>query len=294
MAESNVRLRSGDTQADVLPGRGMLVSSFRAGGIEWLRLLEDIEASAATGQSIGIPLNHPWANRLSSTEFQFEDRPVALDARSPLIMRDWNNVVIHGVAWSRLAWTVEAQSAEAVRASLQWDGEDLLAVFPFRHRLDMEISVQHRAITVATTLDAVDGPVPVSFGFHPYVGLPGTPRSDWHLTTPPMRRFLLDERLLPTGRDEPFTWDAPLGDRHFDDGFALDAPTSTFKLSDGTHTLHVDLLEGFHFLQVYAPVDQDIISIEPMVAPANALVTGDSLPVATPGKPVRAVFRIRV
>lgn len=287
-------LRSGETTAEVLPARGMLVTSFRACGIEWLRLLDDIEGSAATGQSIGIPLNHPWANRLSRTDFEFDGKRFAIDEGSPLIMRDWNDVVIHGVAWSRLAWTVEERREDAVRASLRWEGDALLAVFPFRHRLEMEITLGDRAITVATTLEAIEGPVPVSFGFHPYVGLPGTPRRDWHLTTQPMRRFLLDDLLLPTGRDEAFTWDGPLGDRHFDDGFALDGPTSTFKLSDGEHALHVDLLEGFHFLQVYAPVDQDIISIEPMVAPANALVTGNSLSVATPGKPVRAVFRIRV
>ena len=292
MAEK-VTLRSGETTAEVLPARGMLVTSFRFGGIEWLRLLDDIEGSAATGQSIGIPLNHPWANRLSSMQFTFDGRHVAIDEHSPLVMRDWNDVVIHGVAWSRLQWTVEEQRGEALRASLDWDGPDLLAVFPFKHRLDMEITLRDRSIEVATTLTASDGPVPVSFGFHPYIGLPGTSRREWHLTTPPMRRFLLDERLLPTGRDEAFAWDAPLGDRHFDDGFALGVPTSTFKLSDGEHTLHVDLLEGFHFLQVYAPVDQDLISIEPMVAPANALVTGESLPVAVPGKPVRAVFRIR-
>lgn len=292
MAEQ-VTLRSGDTTAEVLPARGMLVTSFRSNDIEWLRLLDDIEGSAATGQSIGIPLNHPWANRLSRTDFTFDGQHVSIDERSPLVMRDWNDVVIHGVAWSRLAWTVEERREDAVRASLQWDGDALLAVFPFRHRLEMEVAVQARAIQVATTLDAIDGPVPVSFGFHPYVGFPKTSRTTWHLTTPPMRRFLLDDLLLPTGRDEPFTWDAPLGERHFDDGFALGAPTSTFKLSDGEHTLHVDLLEGFHFLQVYAPVDQDLISIEPMIAPANALVTGQSLPVAVPGKPVRTVFRIR-
>lgn len=293
MAESNVVLRSGDTTADVLPSRGMLVASFRAGGTEWLRLVDDIEGSAATGQSIGIPLNHPWANRLSGTEFDFDGKRFAIEERSPLIMRDWNDVVIHGVAWSRLAWTVEERREDTVRATLQWDGDALLAVFPFRHRLEMRIALSDRAILVATTLEAIDGPVPVSFGFHPYVGLPGTSRRDWHLTTPPMRRFLLDDLLLPTGRDEAFAWDGPLGERHFDDGFAIGAPTSTFRLSDGAHTLHVDLLEGFGFLQIYAPVEQDIISIEPMVAPANALVSGESLSAATPGKPVRAVFRIR-
>mgnify|MGYP003694207855 CR=1 FL=1 len=64
--------------------------------------------------------------------------------------------------------------------------------------------------------------MPVSFGFHPYVGLPGLPRAQWTLSLPAMRRLELDSRGIPTGEATAFEgFDGPLGDAVFDDGFAL-------------------------------------------------------------------------
>ena len=87
----------------------------------------------------------------------------------------------------------------------------------------METELQPGGLTIATTLEAGrEGPVPVSFGFHPYVGLPGLPRAQWTLSLPAMRRLELDSRGIPTGEDTAFEgFDGPLGDAVFDDGFAL-------------------------------------------------------------------------
>ena len=38
-----------------------------------------------------------------------------------------------------------------------------------------------------------DVPVPVSFGFHPYLLLPGVPRAEWQVAVPVRRRLDLDE-----------------------------------------------------------------------------------------------------
>jgi galactose mutarotase-like enzyme len=45
-----------------------------------------------------------------------------------------------------------------------------------------------------------DAPVPVTFGFHPYVTLPGLDRSQWLVELPVTSRMVLDERMLPTAR----------------------------------------------------------------------------------------------
>ena len=295
MTEGATILENGELRAEVWPGRGMLVSSLRHRGIELLRLVDDIEGAAATGRSIGIPLLHPWANRLSRTTFDFDGRNIALDAESPLVTRDWNDIVIHGVAWSRLAWTVVDRGDDAIRAQLEWDRPALLDVFPFPHRIEMEIGLLTDAIEIRVHVHATtDGAVPVSFGFHPQVALPGIPREQWRLTTPPMRRRILDALLLPTGDAEPFLMDGPLGQIAFDDGFDLLADASTISLSGLGRTLHFEFLEGYRFLQIYAQPEHDRISIDPMVAPTDALVTGESLPRATPGHPVSAAFRIRI
>ena len=64
--------------------------------------------------------------------------------------------------------------------------------------------------------------LPVSFGFHPYFGIPGLPRGEWRLQLPAMRRLVLDNRGIPTGEEAACdAFDAPLGELNLDDGFVV-------------------------------------------------------------------------
>ena len=68
-------------------------------------------------------------------------------------------------------------------------------------------------------------PVPISFGYHPYLRLPGVERSAWLVEIPVSERVVLDSEELPTGEVEPADVPAgPLGSRTFDDEFV--APPS--------------------------------------------------------------------
>ena len=78
--------------------------------------------------------------------------------------------------------------------------QDLLASFPFPHLLALTVRLSARTLTVRTAVTPTgDQPVPLCFGFHPYLQLPGVPRDQWIIETPPLRRLHLDERGLPTG-----------------------------------------------------------------------------------------------
>jgi aldose 1-epimerase len=290
------RLAAGDFEAVFLPSQGMLGASLRHRGEEILRRIEDLEASAVKGSSAGIPLLHPWANRLAGLGYRAAGRSVTLDPSSPLLHLDGRGLPMHGVPWSRLCWDVVAAAPESLSARLEWDRADLLAVFPFRHRLEMTAALAGDGLTLETTLFAgADGPVPVAFGFHPYVGVPGLERRRWRLTLPAMRRPVLDADAIPTGGEEACdASDAPLGDRAFDDGFALIGDRAQFSLAGGGRRISIELLEGYRYAQVYAPKDQDLIAFEPMTAPANALRSGRGLTLAEAGGQFRTVFRIGV
>jgi aldose 1-epimerase len=288
-------LTAGDLEARFLPGFGMLGVSLRHKGVEILRRLDDLEAAAAKGSTAGIPFLYPWANRLAAQRYKKAGPEVVLDPQSPLLHLDGNGLPIHGVPWSRLPWTVLETSADRVTAALDWSHADLLAIFPYRHRLFMRTSVQTDGLTIETAVQAGDGPVPVSFGFHPYLGLPGASRADWRLTLPAMRRLALDQRGIPTGEEEDFAGlDAPLGSRAFDDGFALVDEQATLSVASDGMRLSVDLLEGFTHTQVYAPTNKDFVALEPMTAPTNALISGDGLRLVVPGAEFRSAFRIRI
>jgi aldose 1-epimerase len=274
----------------------MLGASLRYRGVEMLGRVEDLEAAAARGSTAGIPLLHPWANRLAEPRYRVLGQQVALDVSSPLLHLDEHGLPMHGVPWSLLPWVLTDAGQDFVAARLEWSTSELLTIFPFRHRLEMAAIIRPDGLTLETTLVAgSEGPVPVSFGFHPYLGLPGLSRANWRLELPAMRKLVLDRRGIPTGDEEPFGGlNGQLGERGFDDGFALTEERASFSVAGDTRKVSVDLLEGYRYVQVFAPQDKDYIAIEPMTAPASALTSGRGLRVVGPGERFRSLFRIRI
>ena len=82
-----------------------------------------------------------------------------------------------------------------------------------------------------------------------------------------------------------------LGERDLDDLFAL-GDDRRFALEGAERTVSVTL-EGYPFGQVYSPGDAAFGCLEPMTAPANALVTGDCR-LVDPGDEFTASFSIIV
>ena len=237
-------LVGGDLEAVFLPHHGMLGASLRHRGVEMLRRVEDLDAAAANGSTAGIPLLHPWANRLAGSRYRAAGREVNLDPSSRLLHLDAHGLPMHGVPWSLLAWEPTEARQDFLAARLEWTRSDLLAVFPFRHRLEMAATLRSDGLTIETTLVAgPDGPVPVSFGFHPYFGLPDFPRAQWRLELPAMRRLILDPLGIPTGDEESFDGlDAQLGELDFDDGFALMAEQASFSVAGAARRITVEFL----------------------------------------------------
>jgi aldose 1-epimerase len=289
-------LTAGDLRAVFLPGLGMLGASLRHHGEELLGRLDEIEAFAHTGRTCGIPLLHPWANRLGGSRYQAAGREVLLDPASSLLHFTDDGLPLHGVPWSRLSWQVTGEDPNTLKAQLEWTRGELLAVFPFPHRLEMVVTLRPKSLTVETTLVAgSSGPVPVSFGFHPYLRLPGLPRAAWQVHLPAMRRLLLDTRLLPTGEESPFVaLDTVLGDRTFDDGFVALEQSPSFSIMGSGRRITIEFLDGYRYAQVYAPSGKDYLAFEPMTAPTNALATGRGLHLVEPEGRFQAVFRVGV
>jgi aldose 1-epimerase len=291
-----------DLHASFAPGAGMVGCSLRHAGEELLDLQGGLEEYVDSGAAMGIPLLYPWANRLAGFEYSFGAESVALDPRSPLIQLDGNGLPIHGLLAGSPHWRVRraesGTSGSYLSAELDFEAhEELLAAFPFVHVVGIDISLEAAALTIRTTVTPKRGEeVPISFGFHPYLRLPGLARERWEITLPVRRRLLLDERMIPTGRSEPFRCDRePLGERAFDDGFEELADPPTFVVSGGGRELAVTFLEGYPYAQVYSPAGAEFICFEPMTAPTNALREGGAaLPVAAAPKGFTAAFEIRV
>ncbi len=80
--------------------------------------------------------------------------------------------------------------------------------------------------------------------------------------------------------------------RTFDDLYAL-GEDRELAVTGGGRRVSVELGDGYPYAQVFAPPDADVVCLEPMTAPVNALVAG-GYAVAPPGEPFTATFRIAV
>ncbi|MEZ5101690.1 MAG: aldose 1-epimerase [Thermoleophilia bacterium] len=292
---------SGELEATFLPGVGMLGASLRHRGEELLGLTDNVAAYAGRGSTMGIPLLHPWANRLGGMAYEAAGVQVLIPHDQPRLRRDANGLPIHGLVWASDRWRATETAADADAATLRSTLDlgampELLAAFPFPHRLTVEARLDDQALTVAATLRATgDVPVPVSFGWHPYLVLPGLPREAWGLELPAMERLALDPLGLPTGAAEPFgPHAAPLADSTWDDGFAGLPDGSALALVGGGRRIELRLLGGYSCAQVYAPADRAVVALEPMTAPTNALATGERLRLVEPGASLAATFALAV
>jgi galactose mutarotase-like enzyme len=199
-----------------------------------------------------------------------------------------------------MRWEVlgaESDDASAsLRARLDWDEEHpAFEIFPFPHRLEYGARVRRNSIEIAVALEpSGDTPVPVSFGFHPYLRIPAPTRQLARMHLPVRRRLVLGDTMIPTGATEPCEPGVrQLGDSTWDDGFAeLESPP-VFELGGGQPEVSVTFLRGYRFAQVFAPPGSDFVCFEPMTAPANALgAGGPDLPVVAPGERYETAFEI--
>lgn len=289
-------MAAGDLVCVFRPEQGMICTSLKHRGEEILRLVDDMEEAVASGRSVGVPFLYPWSNRLRGTHYEFNGRVVELDPDSPWLLKDWNGILCHGVPWPRLEWSVLEATDRLLRARLPWSRPELLQVFPFEHEVVMSALLDGLGLTIETVIVATGRDrVPVSFGFHPNVGLPGLQRSQWRLSLPPMQGIVLDALLLPVGeRTDLPAYDDRLAGLAFDHGFAFVTDKPSMSITGNGRCVSLDFLTGYPFAQIYAQPGMDHIALEPMTAPADALVTGEHLPVVEPGERFSATFRLRV
>lgn len=289
-----VTLRSGQLEATFVPELNLLGTSLRLGGEEFLALPGGVGAYRRL-HTTGLPLLAPWANRLAALAYHSGRVRVDLDGLD--LHTDDNGLPIHGTMTAREAWDITAVSARGrkarLHASFDYDRPELLAAFPFPHRLETSIEVDGRSLSIETSVRPTAGrAVPVSFGYHPYFRLPRGRRPTWRLLLPDRLSLPLDPRGIPTGRRLELPAEAEaIGARTFDDLFALQERRA-FTIEGGGRRLSVLFGPGYPYAQVFAPPGAGFVCLEPMTAPTNGLLSG-GCPLVRPGESFSARFRIQ-
>jgi aldose 1-epimerase len=139
-----------------------------------------------TGEPTGIAMLHPWANRLASPEYEIAARRVRLDLGAPNVHTDGNGLPIHGLVAGSPHWEVLDAEPGRLRGRLDFAARpELMAGFPFAHRVELTAELSDDRVAIETELVSTgEDPVPVAFGFHRYLRVPGVPRQCWLVELP--------------------------------------------------------------------------------------------------------------
>jgi aldose 1-epimerase len=283
-------LTSGELSATFLPELGLTGVSLRYRGREHLALQGGVAALRA-GSTTGLPLLAPWANRLGALRYRAAG--VTVDLAGLPLHTDGNGLPMHGLLLGKPGWRIDRRSARGGRASFRASIDVDAPAFPFPHRIEVGVAADEDRLTVDTTIVPTGRRrVPVAFGWHPYLRLPGTHRRRWRLRLPTRTHLALDDRGIPTGAETTERAEADeVGRRTFDDLYRLGRGRDLALEAEDGSSLTVRPGSGYPYAQVWVPKGRPYAALEPMAAPTNALVDGTA-PLVEPGDRYRAEFTI--
>ncbi|MCP4835384.1 MAG: aldose 1-epimerase [Phycisphaera sp.] len=297
--------------ATVVPSAGMNLVVLSADGEDHLVMPAPLPEFMKTPRTGGVPLLHPWANRLRGDRYRAAGREVDLSDH-PRLKRDGSGLPMHGLLLRSDDWIVESSSmigddASVIQGSIDWNPESpCFDAFPFAHRLDVRWTVFEGSGAIVSArcdllVEAGGGPVPLASGWHPYLRpSAGIDRSAIRIDLPRLRQAVLDDRGLPVldGKGNPrlgppIDVNGRMGDRVFDDLYR--APDGGWKagLFGGDSIVEIEADDSWPWLQVYSPAGSDFACIEPMLAPTASLSDGHAR-ILDAGDSFDASFTLRI
>ena len=285
IAENNfeiIELKNNFVSAKMLVNIGNTLFSLKQNNIENLYFPFSFHDYKTNTKLAGNPFMHPWANRLEGEYIQVKNQKYTFpEQHKNLLYRDGNNLPLHGLLLKSDKWkTIEIFESEQACyhvAELIFEEENLLAIFPFKHKIQIKHSLQNNELKIETTIINEDEKdMPISFGFHPYFV---KNKQENFLQIPSNEVIDVDNKMIPNGnileRSEKWNFSQnkiSLKDNSFDDGFQnleFQNNFAKFEFND----LEILFDKNYPFAQIYAPtpVDKPYVCIEPMTAATNAL-----------------------
>lgn len=263
--------KTANTQIEVVPERGGIITRWRKADQEILYLDEARYADPTKTIRGGVPILFPICGNLPDDTYSYQGNEYRLPQ--------------HGFA-RNLPWDVIATSTDdcaSITLSLK-SNESTLAVYPFACEIVFTYQLRGNSLTILQAYtNNSDSDMPFSAGFHPYftvgekqkleLDIPGT--KYFSNVTKTMMDFSgsfdfdldeIDAAFVPTGQDS---------------GNVGAQNSASFRDRDRKITLEYP--DFFSTIVFWTVKGKDFICLEPWSAPRNAINTGEKLIYIKPG-----------
>ena len=257
----------------------------------------------------GVPFLWPWANRVDGISYWVNGKQYGFNKELGNVRLGPRPTPIHGLLLSARQWRVQRAAASDDGAEIEsvfdyWREPAMMAQFPFANRVTMIYRLRDGALEVETRVENLSTePLPISLGFHPYFQVNDAPRDEWKVRLPARDKYVLNERLIPTGEraPNPYADPQPLRGVTLDDVFGALKPDADgmtrFRLEGAKQSVTVEYGASYPVAVVYAPPGRAFVCFEPMSAPTNAFNAAHDgwfkdLASVAPGETWKGVFRI--
>lgn len=233
----------------------------------------------------------PWPNRIQDGAYTFEGTAFQLAVSEPA-----RNNASHGLTrWT--SWTLEEQGDHTVTLMYR-----LMAQKGYPWTVDLHVLYDLSADGLTVTVTATNmssTAAPFAQGAHPYLTVGDGGIESWELTVPAATYLTVDDRLIPSGRQDVEGTDLDFRGSRALKGTRLDTTFTDLRrgtdgraeilLSNPSADRGVSLWmdEKHRWVHVYTGDDlgeraRRALAVEPMTAPPNAFRTGEGLVVLAP------------
>lgn len=245
------------------------------------------------GFNFGYPLLFPFPNRLPQGNYIFKGAHYQADVN----FKDGN--AIHGLVCDR-PWSVVESGASPDRGAwvtATFDTRDFPEVqrqYPFSCVLTATYTLRKGSLHLSFTAQNVgERDLPMGFGIHPWFPCPFTKagkREACELLIPANKRWELEseDNLLPTGNlphvgDSEYDFRQPsaLGQQFLDEVYTdliFDGDWHVSRFRDRASGLELEMKASpvFREFVIYAPLDREIVCLEPYSSTTNAVNLNES------------------
>ncbi|MFT6986408.1 MAG: aldose 1-epimerase [Psychromonas sp.] len=243
----------------------------------------------------------PFVNRLNNGCYHYQNSEYQLPANFP-----WSDQhAVHGLLYDQAFKIVEQQAnADFAQVRVCFESKHLHEGFPFSIKLEIDYKIEADGQLTCHT-DIVNTGLktfPFADGFHPYFNL-GQPLQNCLIQIPSCQHLETTDDL-PNGQVQQFTQfvnATSLADITLNDCYQFSDNTNRAeavkielscqnKKSSISYWQNDAINDGYRFIQLYTPSDEDSIAIEPMTSPADAFNNKISLQELNPRESISLVW----